>query len=338
MASRQQFKGDRAEAAAKLCAQDIGDVNRANERDEGYTLNSETNFKQARAEAASKLAAKDLEDVNRAKQSAMSAASSEQHQQKPGVIGSMLKAVQGTYEHAKEAVVGKGQETGEVRDTSVETFSKDQTGSKMGEYTDFATQKARERNEATKQKAGEYADYASQKAKETKDTTMNKAGEYKDYAAEKAKEAKDATMQKAGEYKDYTAEKAKEAKDATMNKAGEYKDYTAEKAKEGKDTTVGKLGELKDSAADAAKRAMGFFTGKKDEAKDMVSGTEEGEARRRMEELRMQQGGEKTVVRMEETRPGLVADALKAVNQTVNDTGRVEEEGVIHVERRREKM
>lgn len=49
-------------------------------------------------------------------------------------------------------------------------------------------------------------------------------------------------------------------------------------------------------------------------------------------------GGEKVTVRVEESRPGVVADALKAADQTVGDMGRVDEEGTIHVERRREKM
>ena len=338
MASRQQFKEDRAEAAAKLAAKDIGDINRTNERDEGYDLHDEANFKQARAEAAAKLAAKDLEDANRLRDNTFNTWK-EQHQHdenKPGVIGSMFRA-------AKEAVVGKPHHE--------EVYAKE---TKMGEYSDYATQKARE----TKQKAGEYTDYAAQKAKETKD-----------YAAEKAKNAKDTTVQKAGEYKDYTAEKAKNAKDTTVQKAGEYKDYTAEKAIEGKDSAVGKLGELKESAADAAKRAMGFFTGgNKDQTRVnlltllilfndhliaiyifvklhvTVVQEEEEETRRSMQEVRVQDKdygtgrgtGEKLVIKMEESRPGAVADALKAANRAMD--GDMEEEGVLHVERRREKM
>ncbi|KAK7284942.1 hypothetical protein RJT34_19696 [Clitoria ternatea] len=275
MASGQQFKEDRAEAAAKLAAKDIGDINRTNERDEGYTLNSELNFKQARAEAAAKLAAKDLEDVNRAKHAAFT--EHRHDEQKPGVIGSMFRA-------AKEAVVGKPHEEAT------------QTNYSPGMY-DSATGKAKE-----------YKDYTAEKAKETKDATMQKAGEYADYASQKAKETKDMTM-----------DKAKEAKDKTVEKASEYKDYTAEKAREGKDSAAGKLGELKD-------RAMGLFSGKKDETMEKAKG--EGEYR----------SGEKMVIRMEESRPGVIADALKAAGQAVNDAGRMEEEGVIHVERRREKM
>ncbi|XP_019454945.1 PREDICTED: embryonic protein DC-8-like isoform X2 [Lupinus angustifolius] len=322
MASRQDFKEDRAEAAAKLAAKDIGDVNREREREQGFNLNSEVNFKQARAEAAAKLAAKDLEDVNRAREQYGLG----EHEQKPGLIGSMLKA-------AKEAVVGKNNnEDIEVREHSPNYTThrykdtSENTGSKVGEYTDYAAQKTKE----TK-------DYAVDKAKEAKDTTINKAGEYKDYTVDKAKQAKDATMNKAGEYTDYAAEKAKEAKDVT-----------AEKAKEGKDTTVGKLGELKDSAADAAKRAMGFFIGKKDETKEKVSETGE-EARRKMEELRVQDkdynnrskqaprvgGGQKLVIEVEESRPGVIADALETADKAT--TQAMNEEGVIRVERR-EKM
>ena len=47
-------------------------------------------------------------------------------------------------------------------------------------------------------------------------------------------------------------------------------------------------------------------------------------------------GGEKLVIKMEESRPGAVADALKAANSAMD--GDMEEEGVLHVERRREKM
>ncbi|TKY62058.1 Embryonic protein DC-8 [Spatholobus suberectus] len=289
MASRQQFKEDRAEAAAKLAAKDIGDINRAKERDEGYDLHNEANFKQARAEAAAKLAAKDLEDVNRLR-SDSAWKEPRDDESKPGVIGSMVRA-------AKEAVVGKPHD-------AVDNSSR-------GVY-----------------------DSAKEKARETKDEGGSKVGEY---ASQKAKETKD-----------HAADKAMEAKDTTMQKAGEYKDYTAEKAKEGKDSAVGKLGELKDSAADAAKRAMGFFTAKKDETKlhvivvqERVSGTKE-ETRRRMEEVRVQdmdygagRGGEKLVIKMEESRPGAMADALEAANKAMGD---VEEEGVLHVERRREKM
>ncbi|RDX69589.1 hypothetical protein CR513_51272, partial [Mucuna pruriens] len=303
MASRQQLKEEKAEAAAKLAAREIGDINRAKERDERYNLHSDVNFKQARAEAAAKLAAKDLEDVNRARERAWS---EQRDENKPGVIRSMLRAVTGTYDHAKEAVVGKPHDHDAV-DYNLPGAHDYPTkgGSKMGEYTDYATQKAKETKDATKQKAGDYADYASQKAKESKD---------------------------------YVADRAKDAKDATLQKAGEYKDYTAEKAKEGKDSAAAKLGGLKDSAADAAKRAMGYFTPNKEEK---VSGSSE-ETRRRMEEVRVQdkdygagRGGEKLVIKMEESRPGAVADALKAADKAMGD---VEEEGILQVERRREKI
>ncbi|BAT85794.1 hypothetical protein LR48_Vigan641s002500 [Vigna angularis] len=306
MASGQQFKGDRAEAAAKLAAKDIGDINRANERNDNFDLHSEANFKQARAEAAAKLAAKDLEDVNKMRDNNATTFKEQQHytENKPGVIGSMFRA-------AKEAVVGKPHDAVEtcpgVYDSSRERITKEQGGSKMGEYADYATQKARETKDATVQKAGEYTDFATQKAKESKD---------------------------------YAADKAKEAKDATVQKASEYKDYTAEKAKEGKDSATGKLGELKDSAADAAKRAMGYFTGTRDETK--VSGTAE-DTRRRTQEVRVQDkdygtghGGEKVVIKMEESRPGAVADAMKAAERALG--GEMEEEGILRVERRREKM
>ncbi|KAL2340791.1 hypothetical protein Fmac_008731 [Flemingia macrophylla] len=68
MVSRQQFKEERVEPTTKLSTKDIGDINKANERDEGFTLNSELNFKPTRAKAVAKLVAKDLEDMKRAKE------------------------------------------------------------------------------------------------------------------------------------------------------------------------------------------------------------------------------------------------------------------------------
>ncbi|KAG4928376.1 Late embryogenesis abundant protein ECP63 [Glycine max] len=256
MASRRQFKEERAEAAAKLAAKDIGDINRANERDEGYDLRNEANFKKARAEAAAKLAAKDLEDANRLRDSTLINTTCHDHDEnKPGLIGSMLRA-------AKEAVVGKPHH--------------DEVDNSSGVY-----EKAKETKvDAAGSKMGEYADYATQKARETK----QKAKEAKDYAADKAKDAKDTTVQT------------------------------------------------------AAKRAIGFFSGgNKDQTK------EEEETSRRMQEVRVQdkeygtgRGGEKLVIKMEESRPGAVADALKAANKAMD--GVMEEEGVLHVERRREKI
>lgn len=166
-------------------------------------------------------------------------------EEKRGVIGSMLKAVQGTYESAKEAVVGKGDPT--IRDDEVVhhvdvvdvNVGDDNT---TGEVRDISADKSR----------GVY-DSATWRAKEYGDKAGSKVGEYADYAGEKAKEAKDRTMEKGREYKDYAAEKAKEGKD-----------YTAEKAKEGKD-----------SAADVAKRAMGYLGEKKEETKEKTAETAE---------------------------------------------------------------
>lgn len=163
-------------------------------------------------------------------------------EEKRGVIGSMLKAVQGTYESAKEAVVGKGDPT--IRDDEVVhhvdvvdvNVGDDNT---TGEVRDISADKSR----------GVY-DSATWRAKEYGDKAGSKVGEY---AGEKAKEAKDRTVEKGREYKDYAAEKAKEGKD-----------YTAEKAKEGKD-----------SAADAAKRAMGYLGEKKEETKEKTAETAE---------------------------------------------------------------
>lgn len=188
----------------------------------------------------------------------------DQDQQKAGVIGSVMKAVQDTYENAREAVVGKRDPAAHSHTTTTEVVHTIGDDDRLeGEVRDISADKSRGVYDSTfNDRAGptadEYASRAAQKAKETKDATKEKTMEYADYAGDKAKEAKD----KAGEYKDYAADKAKEGKDATMNKMGEYKDYTVEKAKEGKD-----------SAADVAKMAMGYLGDKKEETKQKAAET-----------------------------------------------------------------
>lgn len=73
-----------------------------------------------------------------------------------------------------------------------------------------------------------------------------------------------------------------------------------------------------------------------------MSGTAE-DNKRRIEEVRVQDkdygtghGGEKLVIKMEESRPGAVADAMKAAERALG--GVMEEEGTLRVERHREKM
>ncbi|PON56129.1 Late embryogenesis abundant protein LEA [Parasponia andersonii] len=380
MASSKQSKTEEAEAAAKLAATDLEEVNRQKKYEEGIKMEETTT------------------DTHQRQQ---------QEEEKPGVIGSVLKAVHESYEHAKEAVVGKsGPETtregedsyaaeklareGEYNRDDRSTSDDSATG-KAEEYKDYTTQKAKETKEQAARKTEEYeaaaaerageakdsaADKAKQakettlgKAKEAKDTTAEKAKEMKDYAAEKAEqgkeklgEYKDSAVEKAKETKDYTADKAKHRKDTTMEKMGEYKDYTAEKAKEGKDTTVSKLGELKDSATGAARKALDFLSGKKGETQHEVAETaekakltEEEEARRKMEELKLKgydtvqkttgenKDAEKFEMKVEgieiageDTRPGYGATTIKAADQmsgqTFNDVGRIDDEGLIRLE------
>ncbi|QHO26029.1 putative glycosyltransferase [Arachis hypogaea] len=212
-------------------------------------------------EESAEQTAKDLEEVNKARNH------DHDEQQKPGVIGSMLRAVHDTYESAKDAVVGKRDNTTtNAASSDITTTNKGEEfgGFGAGEVRDISIGKAKNAKDYTK----EQADYAAEKVKESKDATVEKAGEYTDYASQKAKETKDAASQKAKETKDATMDKAKEAKDKTVEKGGEYRDYASEKAKEGKDTTVGKLGELKE-------RAMGFLGGKKEETKQKSADTVE---------------------------------------------------------------
>lgn len=87
----------------------------------------------------------------------------------------------------------------------------------------------------------------------------------------------------------------------------------------------------------------------------MVGGTEKEETRRKMEGLNMggkgyksdESGGgrgDRVVFKIEETRPGAVAETLKAADQitgqTFNDVGPLDDEGVTRLDRRdaREKM
>ncbi|KAK4272794.1 hypothetical protein QN277_021300 [Acacia crassicarpa] len=358
-----QFKEDRAEAAAKLTAKDIGDVNRARERDYGSQWTTEREFKEARAEVAAKLAAKDLEDANRLRERDQEHLVEDREDQGPGVVGSMFKAVQDTYQHAKEAVVGKTQDAANTAG-------------------DYAADKARETKDATKQKAGEFAE----KAREAKDATVDKAAEYTGYAAEKAKEAKDTTVQKAGEYKDYTAEKAKEGKDTTLGKLGELKDKamgffsgkkdepqhyeygTGEIDKDKLGVTDGakpKLEELKlrershpyevtrgadefSSESDRGRAAKNNIMGSAGSVSEAVKSKltqpsdvveETRAARERGGAGRRWGRGEEVLIEVEESRPGAVADTLKAADQmtgqTFNDVGRMGDEGTIRLQHRK---
>lgn len=248
--------------------------------------------KEERAEAAAWQAASDLRDVNRERECyeerEAKMATDQPQQERPGVIGSVLRSVADTLGHAKDAVVGMSfeaaEQTRETADAAEDKAreNKDSVAEKAKGYKNCTTQKAKETTdsaackidetkESAKQKIGEYEDkakeykdYAAQKAKDTKDSVMGKVDEYKDYATEKAKETKNSALEKTGEYKDYAAEKSKETKD-----------YTAEKAKEGKDVTVSKLGGLTESAKDAARKAVDFLSGKKEEVKEKAAETTE---------------------------------------------------------------
>lgn len=129
MASRQAAKEEGAEAAARNAADELSDVNRERkQREQEGKMENETQY---------------------------------HHEQRgPGVIGSIIKSVQGTVEHAKDAVMGKSQESTE----------------KMEEYKDSAARKT-----------GEYKDYTAEKAEEA----AEKVKETEDSAAEKAKRSTD---------------------------------------------------------------------------------------------------------------------------------------------------
>ncbi|XP_006365295.1 embryonic protein DC-8-like [Solanum tuberosum] len=272
MASRQEDKKERAEAAARKVADELQDLNKGT-NEKGSMMHEETPFDQGHDQRSS------------------------------GVIGNIFKSV-------KETITGKAHDTSEttlresedvaahkIHGASETTDQKaSEAGQKMGE--DSAAEKEKQaENSTVEKKATEYKDYAKDsligqstklrnKGEETKEATMKKTNGLKDYGAEKA-----------GEYKDSVVDhKAKQMEHTMMEKA----DYIAEKAEEGKDTTFGKISELKDSAADAARRAVGFFTGTKEDAADAALRNEEPKelyeetednARKMMQELKLNEEG-----------------------------------------------
>ncbi|KAF7146498.1 hypothetical protein RHSIM_Rhsim04G0137300 [Rhododendron simsii] len=167
--------------------------------------------------------------------------SHDEHRQeeRPGVIGTILKSVAETLESAKEAIIGKSYD--EPREGGYEEQAQEEERG----ITDRAVKKAGEMKEVAKEKA----ETAKEMAKETAELATEKAKETTESVAEKARQAKETVMgkqkasekagEKGGEYKDYTMEKAEESK---------------ERAKETKDSGVGKISEK-------AKRAMETLTG-----------------------------------------------------------------------------
>ncbi|CAN7009137.1 unnamed protein product [Brassica oleracea var. botrytis] len=251
-------------------------------------MTSEKQLKAERAEVAARLAAEDLHDINKHHRDNVTmykvterTVEHPREQERPGVIGSVFRAVKENYVHARDAVVGKSHDVAESTREGAQIASekaaeaKDATLEKAKDTADYTAEKAREAKDKTAEKIGEYKDYTVDKAVEAKDKAAEKAKETANYTADKAKEAKDKTAEKVGEYKDYT----------TAEKAGEYKDYTVEKAAEGKDAGVSKLGELKDSAKvmifwDVTLCFFMMLNEKMEEAGE--------EARRKMEEMRLE--------------------------------------------------
>ncbi|MBA0684374.1 hypothetical protein Goari_025965, partial [Gossypium aridum] len=212
MATRQE-KERRAEAAARQAADDLRDINSGREYEERVVYKEEL-------DRSSQQQQQWLPEESFAyKEEWGRETSPQQQQQRPGVIGTVLRAVQGTYEHAKEAVVGKSHEREGVYGGGGKTWGTTDEGDNAKEFAERA-------KDTTMEKAGEYKDYASEKAnqsadkaKQMKDTTKEKAAEYTDYAAQKAKETKNSA-----------AQRTKETKDTVTGKASEYTDYAAQKA------------------------------------------------------------------------------------------------------------
>ncbi|CAM8941286.1 unnamed protein product [Rhodiola kirilowii] len=166
--------------------------------------------------------------------------------EKPSMIGSLLKSVQGTLNQANDATIQKAVQ------------AKDYAAEKAREGADYTANKAREAKDTTMQKGGECKDYAAEKAKQGADFT-----------ADRAKQAKDTKLEKATEYKDYTADKAIQRKDYAVEKAVEGKDYTAEKAVEGKGChSVGRdRDEAKEKTYKATEHSTEILKGTEDEAR-----------------------------------------------------------------------
>lgn len=86
-----------------------------------------------RAEAALRVAAADLRDINRERENEQVAAAvyvveaehGRYQEERSGFIGSVLRAVSGTLEHAKQAVVGKSHEAAETMREGTESAAEE---------------------------------------------------------------------------------------------------------------------------------------------------------------------------------------------------------------------
>ncbi|CAL1398410.1 unnamed protein product [Linum trigynum] len=272
--------------------------------------------KMERAEAAAWQAAYDLRDVNRQREYEERAKSMESNkvppaldrgenpgsgaQDRPGLIGSMFRAVADTVGHSKDAVVGKGHEAAEkTKDAAGQKMesAKETAKGKAGEVAEMA----KDTKEAAKGKAAESMDKVADRAKDadyasapvvTLDrddhdrpavagdrpgviSSMFRAvadtvGHAKDAAVGKGQEATEKTNSaaemagekaKAGEVIDT----ARDKKEGVKEKAGEYVDFAANKAGETKDAAKGKAEEYRNYAADKAGETKDAAKGKAEE-------------------------------------------------------------------------
>ncbi|XP_058204138.1 embryonic protein DC-8-like isoform X2 [Rhododendron vialii] len=296
-----------------------------------------TQEKMERAEAAARMAAAELSDVNReqrrqqyGEERGASKTESDRDQprdddEKRGVIGNVLKSVAETLEQAvtgrapvtsdddlmRREEVGGGNESPPPAEKAKQKAgeTKEKAKEKLEETKESAAEKARQAKEklgevtgVDRERGGEdqpshdddrppndhreeerpgilgsllkvvtggKRDKASEdrmRGEGSEDLT-EKAREAKERAKEKAEETKESAKEKAEE----TKEKAKEYKDYTAEKAEQTKNSAAEKAKQAKDWTLGKVSEYKDSAAEKAKEAKDTAVEKAREAKEKTA-------------------------------------------------------------------
>ncbi|KAI3989793.1 hypothetical protein MKX01_040763 [Papaver californicum] len=264
--------------------------------------------KEEKAEHLASEAAAELRDANRDRRyeeepkARYAEEPQQQQQQRPGVIGSVLKAVQGTFDHAKEAVTGSKTAAYDYGTTADQTTTLGQgteyyesgvpMGSGYGEdYTATAAQKIKEMKDTAADRTKEFAGNAAEKARQAKDSTVDTTKQYTGSAADKARQTREAAERKTREYadtnKDYAgsaAEKARQAKDATVDTTGDYagraadqtKEYAgaaADKARQAKDATVDTTYGYASRAADQTKEYAGAAAEKARQAKDATVDT-----------------------------------------------------------------
>ncbi|KAK1306628.1 hypothetical protein QJS10_CPA10g00316 [Acorus calamus] len=185
----------------------------------------------SRREAKEEITAE--ERLRREAEAAAATAEEEEQQQRRGVLESlqegtksMLKAVQGTYEHAKEATIGKASETaektGETKDSTMEKAREGRQGEGKGR-TASAARRAVDYLTGKKEDAKHEPEKVRVAAKERMEETEGAAREKMEGLHLRSKEVKDEAGRKAEEAKDVTAQTLSNGDHGEVNRGSEGK-------------------------------------------------------------------------------------------------------------------